>query len=142
MMRTLLIERFKLAVHGGTKEFPIYVLVVAKNGPKLKKADHGGDDMSSKRGHVTARSVSMARLADFLARPRTGLGRPVVDKTGLDGVFDFTLDWTPDSDAQTSEAPLSIFVALQEQLGLKLETQKGPVEVLIVDHVEKIPVEN
>jgi uncharacterized protein (TIGR03435 family) len=142
MMRALLIERFKLAVHGGTKEFPIYVLVVAKNGPKLKKADPGGDDMSSKRGHVTARSVSMARLADFLARPRTGLGRPVVDKTGLDGVFDFTLDWTPDSDAQTSEAPLSIFVALQEQLGLKLETQKGPVEVLIVDHVEKIPVEN
>jgi uncharacterized protein (TIGR03435 family) len=142
MMRALLIERFKLAVHAATKEFPIYALVVAKNGPKLKKADPGGDDMNSKPGHLTARSVSMARLADFLARPRAGLGRPVVDKTGLAGAFDFTLDWTPDRDAQASEAPLSIFVALEEQLGLKLEAQKGPVEVLVVDHVEKVPAEN
>jgi uncharacterized protein (TIGR03435 family) len=143
MMRTLLAERFKLAVHVVTKESPIYALVVAKNGPKLKKAESGEDDMNSKRGHLTARKVSMARLADFLARPRSGLGRPVIDKTDLEGAFDFTLDWTPDSDAQTSEtAPLSIFVALQEQLGLKLESQKGPVEVLIVDRVEKIPVEN
>jgi uncharacterized protein (TIGR03435 family) len=143
MMRALLAERFKLTAHTGTKEFSIYALVVAKNGPKLKKAEPGEDDVNSKRGHLTARKVSMARLADFLARPRAGLGRPVVDKTGLEGAFDFTLDWTPDSDAQASEtAPLSIFVALQEQLGLKLEAQKGPVEVLIVDHVEKIPSEN
>jgi uncharacterized protein (TIGR03435 family) len=76
----------------------------------------------------------MDHLAAFLSRPRMGLGRPVLDKTGLEGVFDFTLDWTPD-------APPSIFTALEDQLGLKLEPQKAPIEMLIVDHVEKIPTE-
>jgi uncharacterized protein (TIGR03435 family) len=132
MMQALLAERFKLAAHSTTKEFQVYALVVAKNGPKMKKAAPGDDDMNSKPGHATARSVTMDHLAAFLSRPRLGLGRPVLDKTGLEGVFDFTLDWTPQT----------IFTALEEQLGLKLEPQKAPIEVLIVDHIEKTPTEN
>lgn len=143
MLQAVLAERFKLAAHRETKEQTLYELVVAKNGPKLKKSDPGEDDTTSRRGHLTATRVSMPRLALFLAGPNIRLGRPVVDKTGLDGVFDFTLDWTLDSDAEKSpDHPPSIFVALQEQLGLKLEARKGPVEVLIVDHVEKLPTEN
>jgi uncharacterized protein (TIGR03435 family) len=133
MMQALLADRFKLAAHTDTKEFQVYALIVAKNGPKMKKAAPGGDDdMNSKPGHATARSVTMDHLAAFLSRPRMGLGRPVLDKTGLEGAFDFTLDWTPET----------IFTALEEQLGLKLESQKAPIEVLIVDHIEKIPTEN
>jgi len=143
MLQAVLAERFKLAVHRETKEQTLYELVVAKNGVKLKKSDPGEDDMTSRRGHLTATRASMQRLASFLGGPNVRLGRPVVDKTGLDGVFDFTLDWTPDSDAEKSagHAP-SIFVALQEQLGLRLEARKGPVEVLIVDHVERVPTDN
>ncbi|HEV1284485.1 MAG TPA: TIGR03435 family protein [Bryobacteraceae bacterium] len=143
MLQAVLADRFKLAVHRETREQTLCELVVAKNGPKLKKVDPGEDDTTSRRGHLTATRVSMPALARFLAGPNIRLGRPVVDKTGLDGVFDFTLDWTLDSDAEKSpDHPPSIFVALQEQLGLKLEARKGPVEVLIVDHVEKVPTEN
>jgi uncharacterized protein (TIGR03435 family) len=143
MLQAVLAERFKLAVHRETKELTVYALVVAKNGPKIQKADPGEGDTTSRRGHLTAQRTSMHGLARFLAGPNVRLGRPVVDKTGLDGVFDFNLDWTPENSSQTrADAPPSIFVALQEQLGLKLEAQKAPVEVLMVDHVEKIPTEN
>jgi uncharacterized protein (TIGR03435 family) len=143
MLASVLAERFKLAVHRETKELTIYALVVAKNGPKLKKVDPGEDDTTSRRGHLTATRVSMSGLARFLAGPNVRLGRPVVDKTGLDGVFDFNLDWSPEgSQEKAADALPSIFIALQEQLGLKLDAQKGPVEVLVVDHVEKIPTEN
>ena len=85
----------------------------------------------------------MPRLARFLAGPNVRLGRPVIDKTGLDGVFDFSLEWTPEADVQKNpDGPPSIFVALQEQLALKLEAKKGPVEVLVVDHAEKVPTDN
>ena len=142
MLAAVLADRFKLAVHRETKELTVYALVVAKNGPKLKKGEPGDNNTSSRRGHLTAQT-SMRGLAVFLAGPNVKLGRPVVDKTGLDGVFDFNLDWTPEGVATAdSDATPSIFVALQEQLGLKLEAQKSPVEVLIVDHVEKVPVEN
>jgi uncharacterized protein (TIGR03435 family) len=143
MLQAVLADRFKLTTHRETKEQTLYELVVAKNGSKLKKADPGEDDMTSRRGHLKATRVSMDRLARFLSGPNIRLGRPVVDKTGLDGVFDFTLEWTLDSEAEKSpDHPPSIFVALQEQLGLKLEARKGPVEVLIVDHVEKVPTDN
>jgi len=136
MLQAVLMERFKLATHRETREQTLYELVIAKNGPKLKKVDPGEDDMTSRRGHLTAVRATMSRLARFLAGPNVKLGRPVVDKTGLDGAFDFTLDWTTEPDG------VSIFVALQEQLGLKLEARKGPVELLIVDHVEKTPTDN
>jgi uncharacterized protein (TIGR03435 family) len=143
MLASVLAERFKLAAHRETKELTLYALVVTKNGPKLKKVDPGEDDTTSRRGHLTATRVSMGGLARFLAGPNVRLGRPVVDKTGLDGVFDFNLDWSPEgSTEKAADALPSIFIALQEQLGLKLESQKGPVEVLVVDHVEKVPTEN
>ncbi len=140
MMEALLAERFKLAVHREMKELTVYALVVGKNGPKLKKVDPGEDDTTSRRGHLTAQKVSMDRLARFLAGPNVKLGRPVVDQTGLEGVYDFNLDWTPEG-TEPGNVP-SIFIALQEQLGLRLEARKSPVEVLFVDHVERIPTEN
>jgi uncharacterized protein (TIGR03435 family) len=143
MLQAVLADRFKLTVHRETKEQTLYELVVAKNGPKLKQSVAAENDMTSRRGHLTATHASMSGLAHFLAGPNLKLGRPVVDKTGLDGAFDFTLDWTLDSEAEKSaDHPPSIFVALQEQLGLKLEARRGPVEVLIVDHVERIPTDN
>jgi uncharacterized protein (TIGR03435 family) len=140
MLAAVLEERFKLAVHRETREMMVFAPTVAKGGPKLKKVDPGEDDTTSRRGHLTATRVSMNGLARFLAGSKVRLGRPVVNKTGLDGVFDFDLDWTPGV-SEPKSAPL-IFLALQEQLGLKLEAQKGPVDVLVVDHVEKAPTEN
>jgi uncharacterized protein (TIGR03435 family) len=145
-LRALLAERFKLAVHRETRESSVYALVVAKNGPKIIKEEPIGDgdgDLESSRGHVTAKAVSMNHLATFLAGPRAALGRVVVNQTGLGGVYSFTLDWTPeesDSKAPDSHPPLP--AALQEQLGLKVEARKAPVEILVIDHVEKIPTEN
>jgi len=145
MLQALLKERFKMITHQETRDLPIYELVVAKNGPKLtKSADGSGGKTSSGPGRLSVQSEPMGWLALLLAGRRADLGRPVVDKTGLAGCFDFELKWTPDRDAlkASADAPPSIFVALQEQLGLKLEARKGPVEVLVVDRVEKVPVEN
>jgi uncharacterized protein (TIGR03435 family) len=145
-LRALLAERFKMAVHRETKETTVYALVVAKNGPKVKKEEsHGpGDgDMESSSGHMTAKAVTMNHLVTFLAGPRAALGRVVIDQTGLDGVYSFTLNWTPEGinpSGPDSQPPL--LAALQEQLGLKVETRKAPVEILFIDHAEKIPAEN
>jgi uncharacterized protein (TIGR03435 family) len=145
MLRTLLEDRFKLAVHRESKEMPGYALVVARKGFKLKPAEPGGSDTNSNGGAVrtlTAKKNSMAQLADFVAR---NLGEFVVDKTGIDGVYDFELRWT--TEEQTSNdiggdtAP-TLFVALQETLGVRLQPQKVPVEVVVVDHVERVPTEN
>jgi len=151
MFQKLLSERFKLSFHRETKELPVYALVIAKGGPKLHEAKHSV--MRLGRGELTSQGVGIALLARTLSRQ---LGRPVLDKTGLPGYYEFTLHWTPD-ESQTfigfdgtiipdnarppdSSWP-SVFAAVQEQLGLKLESQKGPVEILVIDHVEK-PSEN
>jgi uncharacterized protein (TIGR03435 family) len=162
MLRSLLAERFKLKVSHSSKDLPIYALVVAKNGPKLtKSADApsgpGGPGQRMMRmqlGELTATGIPMSLLVDRISRE---VGRNVVDKTGLPDRYDFTLRWTSDRQdlaprgnadgGPGSAAPLpdssgpSIFTALQEQLGLKLESQKGPVETLIIDSLEK-PSEN
>jgi uncharacterized protein (TIGR03435 family) len=146
-LQTLLADRFQLRLRRETKELPVYALVAGKNGPKLREADEQGA-MSLGRGRITARKASMERLAENLGNQ---LGRTVVDRTGLEGNFAFELEWTPDpgqpldlldpSPAPADPSGPSIFTALQEQLGLKLEPQKDPVEILIIDHVEK-PSEN
>jgi uncharacterized protein (TIGR03435 family) len=153
MLRALLADRFKLAFHRETKELSVYGLVIAKNGPKIKNDPPGGTgdgSRSSSPGHLTSTGTTMAQLATFLAGPRAALGRPVVDKTGLNGVFSFTLDWTPDSlggetggmsQKEAKQAP-ALLTAVQEQLGLRLEVQKAPVEILIVDRAEKVPTAN
>ena len=95
-------------------------------------------------GHFEATKITMAKLADLMARQA---GLPVTDATGLQGVFDFTLDWSPSGDlklasADSGDQGISIFTAIQGQLGLKLESGKGPVEVLVVDRIEKTPTQN
>lgn len=148
MLQALLAERFKLALHKDTKELPVFALVVAKGGIKLRKAAEGGPrgTTSSSRGNFAAQGVSMTKFANLLATPRFGLDHPVLDRTGLDEVFDFTLRWTPENPQapprEEPNAPPPLFAALREQLGLKLEPRKAQVEVLIVDHLEKVPTEN
>ena len=140
MMQTLLSDRFLLRLHRESKEITAYALGVAKGRPKLEKAQSETGIRSSSRNaraHASG-SVSMASLAEFLSR---GLDKPVVDRTGLDGFFNVTLDWASDALENAASGP-SIFTALQEQLGLRLTAVKAPVEMLIVDSVEKSPTEN
>jgi uncharacterized protein (TIGR03435 family) len=141
LLRQLLAQRFKLATHRGTKEFPGYALVVAKGGPKLKEAAGASDQRYILRGGVRGQNVSMGWLAAVLARPT---GHPVVDQTGIRGNYDIKLDYAPDDSEISAAGPAlpSIFTALQEQLGLQLKTQKVPVEMLLIDHVERFPTEN
>jgi uncharacterized protein (TIGR03435 family) len=150
MMRALLADRFKLALHRGTKELPVYALVVGKGGPKFHASTGGGEGpgngrrMSIGRGQIELQHGTMAFFASELARQ---LGRTVIDKTELTGEYDLKMDWTPDESLAApagGERPApaeaigpSIFTALQEQLGLKLESTKGPVEILVIDRVEK-----
>lgn len=155
MLQSLLAERFKLKVSHSNKEAPIYALVVAKNGPKLTQSADSASGPAGARGQfrfapgeLNAVGMLLSNLADQLGRE---VGRQVVDKTGLQGRYDFTLHWTPDTPAGGPGGPdgapppdssgPSIFTALQEQLGLKLESQKGPVETLVIESVER-PSEN
>jgi len=150
MLQALLADRFQLKLRRETKEAPVYELVVAKGGAKLKTSEgEGRDQVRMGRGFVDAQSATMGTVTNQLANQ---LGRAVIDKTGLTGRYDFKLEWTPD-ESQNAMAqqmhpdappapPLdnggpSIFTALQEQLGLKLENAKGPVEVLVIEKVEK-----
>jgi uncharacterized protein (TIGR03435 family) len=148
MFQQLLADRFKLMVHFETRDLPVYALVAAKKGPILhgwKESD--GSGTSASNGQFTATGVTMAEIASALTQDLSReLGRVVIDKTGIDGRYNITLKWTPESDATEGTAPPadagpSIFTAIQEQLGMKLESAKGPVQVLIIDHVE-MPSEN
>jgi uncharacterized protein (TIGR03435 family) len=145
MLRSLLEDRFKLATHHESKDLPGYALVVAKRFKLQPVESAGGSDMNSNGGRIrtlTVKRTSLASLADFIART---LGEMVVDKTGIEGAYDFELRFTTDdqiasgTDAET--AP-SLFTALQETLGLRLQAQKVPVDLVVVDHVEKVPTEN
>jgi uncharacterized protein (TIGR03435 family) len=145
MLQSLLAERFQLKLHRETKEVPMYALVVGKTGLKIKEGEFGHSSTSASPGHLTAQKIPLSKLADFLSNQ---LGSPVTDLTGMKGFFDFTLEWAPDArpgeagGASDSTPGASIFTAVQEQLGLKLEARKGPVEILVIDHVEKIPTGN
>ncbi len=164
MLQVLLEDRFRLKVHRETRELPVYTMTIAKGGLKILATKEGScipldlnhadqpspnfcGRMTGKANgmHITddAYGMSMAEIASrFLANR---LDRPVIDKTGLAGLFDAHLEFvrdnaaaTPDNpDAAADTAP-SIFTAVQEQLGLKLSPDKGPVEVLVIDHVEKL----
>jgi uncharacterized protein (TIGR03435 family) len=149
MVRKLITERFKLTFHRETKELSAYTITVGKNGPKLSKNETGGilPGFSGRGpGAFGVRNSTMAEFANFL-QARI-LDRPVVDKTGLSGKWDFTLEWRPDpAGANAPQLPPEIasrpdiFTAFQEQIGLKLEAAKTPVEVIVIDRVEK-PSEN
>jgi uncharacterized protein (TIGR03435 family) len=140
LLRTLLEQRFQLTLHRETRVGPLYQLVAAKGGPKLRAGESGASGgIRSSSGKLAvklaATNQTMANLVDVLAEPA---GRPVVDKTGLDGVYNFELEYARSDDA---ELP-SIFTAVEEQLGLKLQAGRGPVEMLVIDHAEKTPVAN
>jgi len=132
-IQALLADRFKLKFHRETKDLPIYSLVVGKNGPKLtKNIDAPGPGATIGSGQLKGSKISMSILADLLAQL---LDRTVRDDTGISGDFDVKLNWDPGQTANM-DGP-SIFTALQEQLGLKLNAQKGPVEILIIDSAER-----
>jgi uncharacterized protein (TIGR03435 family) len=145
MIQNLLAERFKVAMHRESRELPVYALVIGKTGSKLTPAEFGkGGSTSSSPGKTKAVGVPLRSLTDMLSRQ---LNRPVLDQTGLHGVFDYELEWAPEPKSPVSgeeirETGASIFTALQEQLGLKLEARKAPIETLVVDRAEKTPVEN
>ena len=137
MVQSLLADRFQLAVHRETRQLPIYALVVGKTGPKLQPAASSAvPARSQKMGRLITPKMSMTELANILT---FDLKRPVKDETGLKGDFAFTLEWAPGL-GESDDGP-SLFAAVQEQLGLKLLSTKGPIEVLVIDHVEK-PSEN
>jgi uncharacterized protein (TIGR03435 family) len=191
MLQNLLADRFKVTLHHETKELPVYDLVIGKNGSKLKpyvndpaapqpgpltpgplQMDKNGFPvippgalvmmMSPKGRRVSASKQPMSNLVNMLSGE---LGRTVIDKTGLTGEFDYTLEFLPESGAgllgglpppppappggpapgpgaiDNAEAP-SLFSAVQDQLGLKLEQKRGPVDLLVIDHAEKVPTAN
>jgi uncharacterized protein (TIGR03435 family) len=172
MLQALLVERFKLAAHKEDRVRQIYALVVDKSGPKFKESAISSNSMGAAAGQVSFRaapgttglkgSMSMASLARFLSNRGYG---PVQDLTGLKGKYDLDISWAPDpaferpgqfasayaathggsanAAADLPAAPTAdIFTALRESLGLRLEARKEPVEVLVIDHLERVPTEN
>jgi len=160
MLRTLLVERFGLEVHREQKDLPVYSLAVAKDGPKMKEfaESEQPDELHMGFGTLKGQGISVPALTDFLCRL---MDRPVVDQTGLTSQYDVALRWTPEpgdgslvgmkigmaraggGDVKLPDAsgpPLTL--AVQQQLGLRLEPKKMPVDVVIVDHAEKVPTEN
>ena len=147
MSYTLLADRFKLRTHIETRQLPIYALVLARadkrTGPELKTADPG----STRGGNFVAGRIRFraSTMADLAVRLTSWAGRPVTDRTGLTGSYDGELMWTPDlvqpgAPTDPKGAPIdgpSLFTALEEQLGLKLEPAVGPVEVTVIDSVER-----
>jgi len=162
MLQALLAERFQLKVHLEERESPVYFLVAGKNGPKLQAAKPGDDYAngyklpngraagagfnSDEEGKISGQGVTLDNFAAWLSGQ---VGKMVQNKTGLPGKYDLTLSWSreatreelgpPSTDApsDSTDPRPSIFVALQEQLGLKLESGKGPIQVVVVDHAEK-----
>ena len=152
MLQKLLVGRFQLTFYHELREMNVYALMVAKGGPKLKAADadEGHSSGCERLGICNFRGEPLEHFAYWL---QLVMDKPVVDKTGTAGKFNFSLTWTPDETQFTSmgirvppaadnpNAPPELFTALQEQLGLKLEPQKTQAQVLVIDHVER-PSEN
>jgi|WetSurMetagenome_2_1015567.scaffolds.fasta_scaffold66436_3 uncharacterized protein (TIGR03435 family) len=153
MLRKLLAERFKLAFHREQKELAVYAIVVGKDGPKLTQSTANmpyPSLMFRGLGSLPVRNATMADLAGVMQT--AVLDRPVLDQTGLQGRWDFTLDWRPDQSqfiglggvppqADDTDARPDLFTAMQQQLGLKLESKRAAAEVLVIDRVDK-PSEN
>jgi uncharacterized protein (TIGR03435 family) len=152
MLRRLLTDRFNLTFHREPKEFPIYALIVAKGGPKLAPSmpvttPEGAPPLvfvlSPDGARLAARDATMGELAWVMQR--SALDRAVVDKTGLSGRYDFDLEWTPDETQFGGNVPKAgpdppkpdLFAAMQQQLGLRLESTRGPIEAMVIDKVER-----
>jgi uncharacterized protein (TIGR03435 family) len=144
MLQALLADRFKLAMHRETRTLPVYELLVGKNGPKFQKTQSEGESLfqPSNKMTITIARMPMAQFMDFLSQP---LRMPVLDKTGLKGRYDFKLDASAylasGKPPEGGESEL-VLALVQEQLGLKLESKKAPIDMIVVDHAEKVPSEN
>lgn len=144
LLRTLLAERFQLTLHHETKEISYLALEVGKKGARLRPAQSEPDTSANRNGLGQIRSshMSMPLLTTLLSR---FLRETVIDQTGLKGFYEVNLEWRPEDlskPAEESEAGVSIFSAIQSQLGLRLESRKGPLDVIVVDQALKTPVEN
>jgi uncharacterized protein (TIGR03435 family) len=140
LMQTLLADRFQMKLHREKKEMPIYALVVGKGGPKFKEsAPDAATRLSASVSLATVTSTFTKSPMDTLVRVLSGAAdRPVIDQTGLGGFYDFKLEFARDPAAAGAETgPTSMFTAVQEQLGLKLDSQKGLVEVFVIDRAER-----
>jgi uncharacterized protein (TIGR03435 family) len=139
MMQSLLADRFQLKVHREIRQLPILRLVVAKGGPKLKVAlPDARSESEMSNGYISGQATSMQTFVFNLSHE---MGRQVIDETGLTDNYDFELRWTPDDQQEAPDAGPTAFTALEEQLGLKLISAKGPVEVIVIDRIER-PSEN
>ncbi len=140
MLQTLLLQRFQMKVHKETKDLPVYALVLGKGSPKLKEAATDGQPRIESNGNsATFRQFGLSRLTFLLSRR---MDRPVLDLTGLKGVYDYTIDLSGLGRPGEDSTGPSIFSAVQQDLGLKLEARKAPIEMLVIDHVEKVPTAN
>jgi uncharacterized protein (TIGR03435 family) len=154
MVQKLLQERFQLTFHNEKKELSVYAITVAKTGPKLTKNESGGNlpGFGPGRGNFLVRNSTISEFASVLQA--NILEQPVVDQSGLGATrYDFTLKWTPDPSqsqvggpgpggpppppADGADIPPDIFAAFQQQLGLKLDSTKAPVDVMVIDRLEK-----
>jgi len=143
MLQALLADRFKLSSHKEMRESPGLLLVLGNSGLKIKPVPPSqNNQLNTSGGHMIAKGVSLAKLAQTLSNL---MGTPVLDDTHVDGVFDFALDWTahdsPATASMATDPSAGVISALQDQLGLKLESRKILTEVLVIDHAEK-PSEN
>jgi len=167
MLQTILSERFNLTIHRDTKELQVYSLIVAKNGPKLQEVKLDDVDPSKPKTGPAPGSAQMtsgggggqmrgfaSSLANLTSMLTNYLRRPVIDRTGLTGIYDYTLRWTSDDGQSQSSSSIqggsptglpstdpsggaALLTAIQEQLGLKLESAKSPIELIVIDHVER-----
>jgi uncharacterized protein (TIGR03435 family) len=139
MMQALLAERLQLEVHHETRDLPIYTLVVAKGGCKLKESQAPENESGGTVGpnFLSLRAESIASFVSSLGSDQE-VERIIVDKTGLTGRYDINLKWAaPDTQGQGADAGPSIFTALQEELGLQLIPARGPVDTIVIDHIER-----
>jgi len=141
MLQTLLAERFQLKLHRETKEVPVYALVIAKGGHKMKESTVDVPHNFIRAGASGIQMDVTRGTMEHLARQLThSAGRTVIDRTGLQGYYAYKLDWVPPAGDTGADTP-GLFTALQEQIGLKLEASKGAIQMLVVDSAAR-PTEN
>jgi len=146
MLQRLLSERFHLVLHREQRTLPFLALTAGKKGVKLREAREGSDASGNQLtpGLIRSNRLTMPVLAMLLSR---FMRQPVVDLTEQKGIYEIKLEWTPDplhagNEAETTRSGPSIYSALQEQLGLKMESRKGPLDVVVVDNGQQTPIEN
>jgi uncharacterized protein (TIGR03435 family) len=150
MVQTLLADRFKLKLHHESRPLPVYVVSAGKTAPKLfppkddethalRMAPQMGTDQKIASYRVLATRYTLTQLADLFARQ---MGSVIVNQTGLNGEFDFTIDLTPDESRPNPVDPTLLLTAMREQLGLTVKSQKVPMDVLVIDSAQKVATEN